>query len=820
MGKIKKLQDKGATILPLTVADAVLMNSTEAGNLSTYLESLKSGVDFLLSIIGEDQAGDIFLKTKDGMPRGFYTEGFVSAGGKSTPEGGGGTGGANLTQIWESLQGNNDTFKDRLINVAHIPTLTTGKISDFVSATQAIANTAVANKADKDKVVDLTSNQTISGAKTFSNLKVSNTNLVTNLNADMLDGKHASDFAKYSGSSEVDSVKYPSIGYGSSSNGAKGSGAIITAVRSSGDYGGQFNGDYNAQFLCYRGLKKGAWTAWKQLAFTDDVLLRTGGTLTGALTVNAPINNTGALKLLGASEVSSTGMAVGKEAKALGTQSRALARYSYAGLRTGDSTYPYASIKPYDLQPFTVNGNTVYGVPIPIGETVKYTYNNVEYSAENTTSTTQVLVLITAGADFKGGVVKPYNKCALTYSGASLSYGRHISGIKDLSGNVKAVIIYTWANSRDESGFISSFKISGSDKLYAFRGDTSSSGETAIAIGENSVANGKYSVVSGHESVASGSYSMASGYYSVASGSYSMAIGPHAIASGIASLASGYESIARGNYSAASGYRSVASGSHSKAFGQKAIADGSGAMAFGELSQAKASLSFVFAYSGISARVSQTVLGRYNEEDVNSLLVIGSGASDTARKNVFTVDSNGYVRMGNRLFIGVGGKNEVYFNSDVADQLYVHTSAGIPFLIQGDFIRRGSCAPTTTLGTDQYKWFNVFTEALKIADANLTYDIGTLTVDKALKTTSTLTATQGEFANHIKIGDATISWNPEGYLEINEGLASQKFISAGGVVTGDAGGGAGGIEESSTIAELQQRVAQLEAQLISLTNKE
>lgn len=44
-------------------------------------------------------------------------------------------------------------------------------------------------------------------------------------------------------------------------------------------------------------------------------------------------------------------------------------------------------------------------------------------------------------------------------------------------------------------------------------------------------------------------------------------------------------------------------------------------------------------------------------------------------------------------------------------------------------------------------------------------------------------------------------------LRVDKGIASDSFVSAGG------------IEESSTIAELQQRVAQLEAQLISLTNK-
>lgn len=47
-----------------------------------------------------------------------------------------------------------------------------------------------------------------------------------------------------------------------------------------------------------------------------------------------------------------------------------------------------------------------------------------------------------------------------------------------------------------------------------------------------------------------------------------------------------------------------------------------------------------------------------------------------------------------------------------------------------------------------------------------------------------------------------------GCLRVDKGIASDSFVSAGG------------IEESSTIAELRQRVASLEAQLISLTNKE
>lgn len=259
-----------------------------SANQGKVLDGKVKGVADLLNDMFEKvtKNGKTYIKTK----YGFASEQFVSAGGTDDTESGG-SGGVNLTQMWESLQNNNDTFKDRLINVAHIPTLTTGKISDFISATQAIANTAVANKADKSTTlagygitdaVTLNTDQTISGEKTFSNLKVSNTNLVTNLNADMLDGKHASDFLQI-----------------------------------------------------------------------------TGGTLTGALTVNAPINNTGALKLLGASEVSSTGMAVGLYARAVGSNSTALSLQARAGLKSTDDSnvelYGYKSL------PINVDGNVVYG---------------------------------------------------------------------------------------------------------------------------------------------------------------------------------------------------------------------------------------------------------------------------------------------------------------------------------------------------------------------------------------------------------------------------------------------------------------------------
>ena len=762
--------------------DSLTSESTDqalTANQGKVLDGKVKGVADLLNDMFEKVTnnGKTYIKTK----YGFASDKFVSAGGTDDTESGG-SGGVNLTQMWESLQDNNDTFKDRLINVAHIPTLTTGKISDFVSATQAIANTAVANKADKattlagygitDAVKKATKSANVSEScvgYTTQDHNLQNGGLFTGLGADglygsQLLGNYVGTGLYYRGKTNGTWTNWKTVaftdsnvasadmvdGYDSLSlftsetisdvnapnKKAHGSwiahlGYYCSNVPSTCDDGKivhfstnknagssfQLASSYYGNTLFFRSgnlIESSPYYLynkdWKKLAFTDQLdkyLPLTGGTLTGALTVNAPINNTGALNLLGASEVSSTGMAVGTGAKALGSNSRSLSEYSHAGLRTGNSNYPSAIISPYDLIPFTVNGETVYGTPIKANSSLTYKYNGISYTVENTTNYTQVLVLITVGSDFVAGVTYPLNKCTLTYrKGYSLGSGQKIHAISELSDTVRAITIYTWVTgSTDETNFINNFVISNSNKFYAYKGVS-------------------LSTKSGNASVASGAYSVASGYASVAS----------------------HES------------------------------------------------SKVFATRGISGRAHQTVLGYYNAEDTTSALVVGWGSGESSRRNIFTISSNGEVGF------GAAGRAGTLLVSPTSNQIYIKKQNDdginyIPFLVDTDekSVRRGSSGGGTTLGTDQYKWFNVFTEALKIADANLTYDIGTLTVDKALKTTSTLTAPQGVFSNYIKIGNATISWNPKGYLVIDEGLASHKFISAGGVVTGDAGGGGGGL---------------------------
>ena len=62
----------------------------------------------------------------------FYSDSFVSGGGLSTTPGGGGGGGVDLAAMWNSLTNSvTDAYANTPIDVAHIPNITTAKISDL-----------------------------------------------------------------------------------------------------------------------------------------------------------------------------------------------------------------------------------------------------------------------------------------------------------------------------------------------------------------------------------------------------------------------------------------------------------------------------------------------------------------------------------------------------------------------------------------------------------------------------------------------------------------------------------------------------------------
>lgn len=116
--------------------------------------------------------------------KGGYFLGAVSTKGVSNDTSGG-TGGIDLSAMWNSLSNNTDTFGSIKIHIDHIPTITKSKIRDFPTLVSAFANdagyittSAIVNKADKattlagygiTDAVTLNTNQTITGLKTFKN---------------------------------------------------------------------------------------------------------------------------------------------------------------------------------------------------------------------------------------------------------------------------------------------------------------------------------------------------------------------------------------------------------------------------------------------------------------------------------------------------------------------------------------------------------------------------------------------------------------------------------------------------------------------------
>ena len=95
---------------------------------------------------GVDANGDVYVKMNGSTPRNFYSYGGVTAGGQGT--GGGGGGGIDLDRMWASLTNTIvDAHASDLINIAHIPNITTGKITDLETW---IANKGFVTKAVND----------------------------------------------------------------------------------------------------------------------------------------------------------------------------------------------------------------------------------------------------------------------------------------------------------------------------------------------------------------------------------------------------------------------------------------------------------------------------------------------------------------------------------------------------------------------------------------------------------------------------------------------------------------------------------------------
>jgi hypothetical protein len=127
------------------------------------------------------------------------------------------------------------------------------------------------------------------------------------------------------------------------------------------------------------------------------------------------------------------------------------------------------------------------------------------------------------------------------------------------------------------------------------------------------------------------------GDYSQASGLYSDAIGPYSRAHGVYVTANSDYSCAEGQFTFADGFGSHAEGEYTRTIGNFSHAEGLSTTSSGNYSHAEG-------IGTIASGLGQHVGGRYNTQgDSTSLMIVGNGTADGARKDAFKVRMSGSI---------------------------------------------------------------------------------------------------------------------------------------------------------------------------------
>lgn len=169
------------------------------------------------------------------------------------------------------------------------------------------------------------------------------------------------------------------------------------------------------------------------------------------------------------------------------------------------------------------------------------------------------------------------------------------------------------------------------------------------------IASGNYSHAEGSSNTASGNNSHAEGYNNTASNFTAHAEGSDTEATAYYSHAEGYKSKAITQGSHAEGYTTTASGLYSHAEGSNTTAsgdyshaEGAGTTASGDLSHAQGydttaghAYSFASGFGTQTGVENQTVIGKYNVGNNDTLFEIGNGTGSSSRTNIFQVKDNG-----------------------------------------------------------------------------------------------------------------------------------------------------------------------------------
>ena len=161
------------------------------------------------------------------------------------------------------------------------------------------------------------------------------------------------------------------------------------------------------------------------------------------------------------------------------------------------------------------------------------------------------------------------------------------------------------------------------DSSVALGENTTASGTFSTAIGVGSHATGQGSTALGSGNIASGNYSTVSGFENVASGTMSVALGDKNQSSGWGSAAFGQETTASGNYSFTAGINTTASLSGAVAMGTNSNASGAESVAIGLNTSASGDVSTAMGQSTIASANSSTAMGIETTASGNSSTAMG-----------------------------------------------------------------------------------------------------------------------------------------------------------------------------------------------------
>lgn len=184
---------------------------------------------------------------------------------------------------------------------------------------------------------------------------------------------------------------------------------------------------------------------------------------------------------------------------------------------------------------------------------------------------------------------------------------------------------------------------------HAQNRNTRALGNNSSASGSDTEATGAAANSRGRMTEAKGDYSDAQGKKTVAEGESAFSGGVETYAKGDGSVSFGRKTEALADYSVALNIGTVANGTGATALGwgdlekgTRTIANGRGALATGIETKADAEGAMTAGIGTIAKEKGQAVVGSYNADDEDAIVIFGNGADDNNRSNAGAVTKRGF----------------------------------------------------------------------------------------------------------------------------------------------------------------------------------